>query len=117
MAMSTCRECGEDVSTEAQTCPRCGVPRPTLVRPADGGLDSAVADLVRRGFQIENSSENSITLFKVSRPNHVAHAILSLLTLGFWLIIWLLIALFAGGSIVRVELSVDPSGRVLRRTI
>lgn len=29
MALKRCRECGQDVSTEAVTCPHCGVPDPT----------------------------------------------------------------------------------------
>lgn len=29
MALSTCRECGAQVSTEAKTCPSCGVKAPT----------------------------------------------------------------------------------------
>ena len=29
MALAPCRECGREVSTEAQTCPQCGVPAPT----------------------------------------------------------------------------------------
>ena len=29
MALQACRECGQMVSTEAASCPRCGVPRPT----------------------------------------------------------------------------------------
>ena len=28
MAMSNCRECGKAVSTEAKTCPKCGLPKP-----------------------------------------------------------------------------------------
>src|SRR5689334_11699865 len=28
MALRSCRECGKDVSTEARTCPHCGIPRP-----------------------------------------------------------------------------------------
>jgi hypothetical protein len=39
MAMLPCRECGRDVSSEAVSCPHCGVPSPTrptptVVRPA-----------------------------------------------------------------------------------
>ncbi len=30
MALKPCRECGEDVSTEAKTCPHCGVKKPIL---------------------------------------------------------------------------------------
>jgi len=29
MSLSTCRECGAQVSTEALTCPQCGAPRPS----------------------------------------------------------------------------------------
>lgn len=29
MALKPCRECGREVSTEALTCPHCGIPRPT----------------------------------------------------------------------------------------
>ena len=28
MAMSKCKECGKAVSTEAKTCPKCGLPKP-----------------------------------------------------------------------------------------
>lgn len=31
MALKPCRECGRQVSTEALTCPQCGVPNPTTV--------------------------------------------------------------------------------------
>jgi len=31
MALKSCRECKKKVSTEAETCPKCGVPNPTLV--------------------------------------------------------------------------------------
>jgi hypothetical protein len=38
MALQPCRECGREVSTEAQTCPHCGVGRPTeAVSTADPG--------------------------------------------------------------------------------
>jgi len=34
MALESCRECGRDVSTEAMTCPHCGIATPTAVVPA-----------------------------------------------------------------------------------
>jgi uncharacterized membrane protein YdbT with pleckstrin-like domain len=37
MALQNCRECGHRVSTEARTCPQCGVPDPTrVVVPSSG---------------------------------------------------------------------------------
>jgi len=36
MALKPCRECGVNVSTEAQSCPKCGVPSPTGKSPPRG---------------------------------------------------------------------------------
>lgn len=33
MAIKPCRECGQQVSTEAAACPHCGVPSPTGAPP------------------------------------------------------------------------------------
>jgi len=33
MAMKPCRECGNDVSDRAKTCPHCGIERPAYTRP------------------------------------------------------------------------------------
>ncbi len=30
--LAKCRECGSEVSSEATSCPNCGVPKPTSVR-------------------------------------------------------------------------------------
>lgn len=35
MAIQTCRECGEDVSTEAESCPHCGATAPTRERSGE----------------------------------------------------------------------------------
>lgn len=36
------------------------------------------------------------TWYKGGYPNHVVHAILSLMTFGLWLVVWLCIAISAG---------------------
>ena len=33
MALKPCRECKKKVSTEAEVCPHCGVPNPTIKIP------------------------------------------------------------------------------------
>lgn len=33
MPLTTCRECGQTVSTEARSCPHCGAPSPSRVPP------------------------------------------------------------------------------------
>src|SRR5438128_2587534 len=34
MALAPCRECAKEISTEAASCPHCGVPTPTSARPS-----------------------------------------------------------------------------------
>lgn len=41
MALEACRECGEKVSTEAETCPHCGVPDPTYQRKEETAGESS----------------------------------------------------------------------------
>lgn len=46
MALNECRECGREVSTEAESCPQCGAPYPTKeanYSPPDSG-DSSESD-------------------------------------------------------------------------
>lgn len=39
MAITQCRECGKDTSTEARTCPNCGAPRPAQKNWKGTGID------------------------------------------------------------------------------
>lgn len=38
MALGACRECGQQVSNEAKTCPHCGVSRPVKARMSRGAV-------------------------------------------------------------------------------
>ena len=51
MALKPCRECKKKVSTEANTCPNCGVPNPTLELE---GLE----DLINSTKDSKKKSEN-----------------------------------------------------------
>lgn len=42
--------------------------------------------------------EIEMVLAERQTPNHLLHLVLSLVTAGLWLPIWILVALFAGGS-------------------
>ena len=50
MALAECRECGRQVSTEAATCPHCGVPRPAETRSAGGGDTARRRDYVSQSL-------------------------------------------------------------------
>lgn len=50
MALGQCRECGKQVSTEAASCPHCGVPQPTrLTAPAPASPIAAGTGFRRPG--------------------------------------------------------------------
>lgn len=73
-------------------------------------LATAVAAQVRGGWGVESQTEFQAVLVKGHRPNHLLHLILTILTLGLWLIVWVAVTL-AGGEKHRV-VSVDPYGHV-----
>lgn len=76
-------------------------------------LAQAVAWEVSRGARAEFQSENNASLLKGKKPNHVLHLILSLITAGLWLIVWLVLVLTLKQT--RITLYLDPSGQVIRQ--
>lgn len=71
-------------------------------------LARAVANEVHRGARIESQTDFQAVLVRGHRPNHLLHLILTLLTGGLWLIIWLIIA--ATGGEKRIVIDVDEYG-------
>ena len=69
MTMTTCRECGERVSTEAATCMNCGAPRPADGQPANTHLAAEVANFVADGFRVQSSTDDSVVVAKGVGPN------------------------------------------------
>ena len=74
-------------------------------------LARAVANQVRQGWRVESQTDYQSVLVTGSKPNHILHLILTLLTLGIWIIVWILVSLFGGET--RRTLTVHPDGRVL----
>ncbi len=55
-------------------------------------LAAAVAHDVHRGWRVESQTDFQAVLAKGHRPNHLLHLILTLVTLGIWVIVWILVA-------------------------
>ena len=74
-------------------------------------LDRAIGVKVGEGGHLEHRVSDHEAVVKTgSKPNHVLHLILTILTLGLWGIVWLILAF---GSRERVSnLSVDEHGLV-----
>ena len=73
-------------------------------------LDREVESRVRRGRRVESQTDFQAVLVSGRRVNHILHLLLSLFTLGLWLIVWLLLALFGGER--RETVRVDEQGRI-----
>jgi uncharacterized OB-fold protein len=67
--MTTCRDCGESVSTEAAICPNCGAPRPAHGQAASPHLDAEVANFVADGFQVQSKTDAAVVVTKAVGPN------------------------------------------------
>ena len=79
---------------------------------ARAALDRAVANELASGAELESQAGTNAVLLKGKKVNHVLHAILSLITAGFWLIVWLL--LVATNKRKRIVLWVNERGEVER---
>lgn len=71
-------------------------------------LAQAVANQVRQGWRVESQSDFQAVLVKGQRPNNTLHLILTLVTVGFWLLVWIPLAIFGGEK--RTVIDIDPYG-------
>lgn len=58
-----------------------------------GALDSRVARELAEGGSLESQSGYTAVIVKGKRVNHILHVILSVITAGFWLIVWAILML------------------------
>lgn len=73
-------------------------------------LNAAVAKEARHGWSIQSQSATQASLVKGKPTSHLLHLILTIITLGVWLIVWILVVIF-GGQKTKV-LTVDVAGHV-----
>lgn len=68
-----------------------------------------------QGWRIENRSDFQATVAHGKPIHHVLHLILTILTAGLWLIVWICLAIF--GGVKRRLLSVDDYGNIIDQKI
>ena len=61
-----------------------------------GKLASKVARAVRSGWRVESQDAFQAVLVKGRRTNHILHLLLSIITVGVWLPVWILLGIFGG---------------------
>ncbi len=74
-------------------------------------LAQQVQMAVGRGLRVDTQSETMVVVVSGKPVNHILHLILTLVTLGFWGIVWIILVV-AGGE-KRQMITVDDYGNVL----
>jgi hypothetical protein len=77
-------------------------------QPTDA-LDAEIGRYVAQGYKLEYRHGNTAVIVFGKRPNHVLHLILSIITFGLWLIVWLIVSLTGGEKRRLLVLEVDGS--------
>ena len=73
-------------------------------------LDTEVAGWIRKGWRVESKSDFQAVMVTGRPVNHLLHLIISLLTSGLWLIVWLILTLTGGED--RELVQVDAYGNI-----
>jgi hypothetical protein len=86
--------------TEVPSAPQPATPSQPVAGPTaksveerKAALAQAVAEQIAQGYRVESQSDFQAVVVKGKRPNHLLHLILSLITLGVWLIVWITLSL------------------------
>ena len=73
-------------------------------------LDTSVMDAIGKGWSIESRGQYHAVIVEGERVNHLLHLILSIITVGLWLIVWFILATSGGQQ--RMMIYVDEQGEV-----
>lgn len=76
-------------------------------------LSQAVTQEVARGARVESQSSSMAVVVRGKKPNHILHLILTLVTFGFWVFVWVILAIACRER--RETITVDEFGHVLRQ--
>lgn len=73
-------------------------------------LAATITSWARDGWRVESVIGSTAILAKGHRARQGGHFVMTVLTLGLWLAVW--IVADVAGRVRRVQISVDPTGRV-----
>ena len=73
-------------------------------------LDAEVAEWIREGWRVESRSDFQCVMVSGKPVNHLLHLVLSIVTVGLWLFVWLVLVLTGGED--RELLQVNAFGEI-----
>ena len=77
-------------------------------------LENYVAGKIYEGYKVESIVGTTAVIVRRGVVNHGLHFLLSILTVGFWLIIWLIMVLSRDEE--RTTIAVDENGDIQTQT-
>lgn len=86
------------------------VPRTLTEQERKAKLAQAVAAQVRNGWRVDSQTDYQAIMGKGKRTSHGVHIFLSLVTLGFWIPVWLVVW-FSNRDLHRI-VDIDPYGHL-----
>lgn len=99
MALINCPECNKEISDTAASCLGCGAP--------------IAASAPTRGSTVPYTDhEVAVMLSKKKKTSHLLHLVLSILTVGFWIIIWVLVGASNGSENARIDRKIKKGKKV-----
>lgn len=78
-------------------------------------LSNTLMQVVAQGGRVEYADQFSATVVYGHRVNHLLHFLITILLLGIWLIVWIILAIT--GREKRQIITVDEWGRVSYRNV
>ena len=82
------------------------------VIPADQRRDqltALVTDWVARGYRVEIRNDYDAVVSKSKRTSHVLHLLLTIITAGLWIPVWIIVTI--NNRTRRYRISIDESGQ------
>lgn len=101
MSLINCPECNRKISSSAPACPGCGAP-----------IASALPAPKKGDFIPYSDQEVQVMLSKKKSTSHLLHLILCIPTLGFWVIIWLLVAASNGTENAKIDRKISKGKKI-----
>jgi hypothetical protein len=68
-------------------------PETASVEERKAALAQAIAGQIAQGYRVESQSDFQAVVVKGKRPNHLLHLVLTIITAGVWLIVWIILSI------------------------
>jgi hypothetical protein len=114
MPLVECPECGTEVSSLAAACPKCAFPiASALAKRGHPQAAERISKELPSGSRVPyTDQEVAVMLSRKTKTSHVLHFFLSLITLGLWLPVWLLVGILNSIGNDRIDIKVANGKKV-----